>query len=81
MKGQNEDYINFKDSDNFTGYTSLQENTYVLKAFDEGVVLENTPEIEISSIRYGSHLDSSMVTYEFISDVPMFMGDTLLLGD
>ena len=43
MNNQNEDYLNFKDSDTFTGYTNLKENTIVLKSFEEGVVLEKTP--------------------------------------
>lgn len=43
MKGQNEDYIKFKEQDNFTGYASLREETNVLKSFEDGVVLENTP--------------------------------------
>jgi len=43
MGGQNEDYINFKKQDHFTGYNSLKEETKILKAFPEGVVLENTP--------------------------------------
>ncbi len=43
MKNQNEDYINFKEKDLFTGYTSLKEETRVLKSFEAGVVLEKTP--------------------------------------
>jgi alanyl-tRNA synthetase len=43
MKGQNEEYLNFKLQDTFTGYTSLTEETTVLKAFKEGVVLSKTP--------------------------------------
>ncbi len=43
MKSQNEAFIEFKEQDNFTGYTSLEEQTKILKSFPEGVVLENTP--------------------------------------
>lgn len=43
MKSQNEAFIEFKDQDTFTGYDSLIEETKVLKAFTEGVVLEKTP--------------------------------------
>jgi alanyl-tRNA synthetase len=43
MKSQNEAFIEFKGKDNFTGYVSTKESTKVLKAFPEGVVLENTP--------------------------------------
>ncbi len=43
MKSQNEEFINFKAKDSFTGYTSLQEKTVILKSFKEGVVLEKTP--------------------------------------
>jgi len=43
MQEQNQDYLDFKVQDTFTGYTSLVEVTKVLKAFPEGVVLERTP--------------------------------------
>jgi alanyl-tRNA synthetase len=43
MGGQNEEYINFKEEDHFTGYNKLEEETKVLKSFIDGVVLENTP--------------------------------------
>ncbi|MEC9484923.1 MAG: alanine--tRNA ligase [Candidatus Izemoplasma sp.] len=43
MKEQNEAYLNFRAQDTFTGYDSLVEETRILKAFDEGVVLECTP--------------------------------------
>ena len=43
MNAQNEDYIKFKEVSTFTGYHHLEEETKVLKAFDEGVVLEKTP--------------------------------------
>ncbi len=43
MKNQNESFLEFKEQDNFTGYTSLKEDTVILKSFPEGVVLQNTP--------------------------------------
>jgi len=43
MKNQNEDYLNFRGKDTFTGYTSLEEETRILKSFEAGIVLENTP--------------------------------------
>ena len=43
MKNQNEDYINFKEKDLFTGYSSIKEETIVLKSFEDGVVLKKTP--------------------------------------
>ncbi len=43
MNNQNEEYINFKEQSKFTGYSTLNGNTKVLKSFTEGVVLENTP--------------------------------------
>ncbi|AIO19520.1 Alanine--tRNA ligase [Candidatus Izimaplasma bacterium HR1] len=43
MKSQNEAFIEFKEQDSFTGYSTLEESTYVLKSFPEGVVLEKTP--------------------------------------
>ncbi|QMS85612.1 alanine--tRNA ligase [Candidatus Xianfuyuplasma coldseepsis] len=43
MNHQNEAFINFKEQDEFTGYHHLREETTVLKAFEEGVVLAQTP--------------------------------------
>jgi alanyl-tRNA synthetase len=43
MKSQNQAFIDFKTPDTFTGYTTLEEHTKVLKSFPEGVVLEYTP--------------------------------------
>lgn len=43
MKSQNEEYIKFTLSDEFTGYDHLLEETTVLKSFSEGVVLAKTP--------------------------------------
>ncbi|MBU1020933.1 MAG: alanine--tRNA ligase, partial [Firmicutes bacterium] len=43
MKSQNEEFINFKEKDQFTGYNSLEEKTEVLRSFEEGVVLAKTP--------------------------------------
>ncbi|MFK5883139.1 MAG: alanine--tRNA ligase [Candidatus Izemoplasma sp.] len=43
MKEQNEEFLKFKKESSFTGYDSLSEETYVLKSFDEGVVLKSTP--------------------------------------
>ena len=43
MQEQNQDYLDFKDQDTFTGYHSLVEETQILKVFPEGVVLEKTP--------------------------------------
>lgn len=43
MKSQNEELINFKDKDKFTGYDVLLEHTTVLKSFEDGVVLTETP--------------------------------------
>ena len=43
MNNQNEEYINFKEISTFTGYNSLEEYTTVLKRFEEGVVLKDTP--------------------------------------
>lgn len=43
MNTQNEAFLAFKEHDQFTGYTSLQEQTTILKAFPEGVVLTKTP--------------------------------------
>jgi alanyl-tRNA synthetase len=43
MQAQNEAFLAFKEQDEFTGYDSLEENTTILKAFEEGVVLTKTP--------------------------------------
>ena len=43
MKEQNEEYINFKQESKFVGYDKLTVNTYVIKSFTEGVILDETP--------------------------------------
>lgn len=43
MNAQNEAFLSFKAQDTFTGYDTMYEQTTVLKAFDEGVVLTKTP--------------------------------------
>jgi alanyl-tRNA synthetase len=43
MKSQNEEFIQFKDQDTFVGYDKLEIETTVLKSFEEGVVLKETP--------------------------------------
>ena len=43
MNTQNEELINFKDKDEFSGYEVLIENTTILKSFEDGVVLAKTP--------------------------------------
>ncbi len=43
MKSQNEEFINFKETDTFTGYENLEEKTTIIKSFKEGVVLKETP--------------------------------------
>lgn len=43
MKSQNQAFLEFKEQGEFTGYTSLKEETKVLKSFPEGVVLYKTP--------------------------------------
>ena len=43
MNNQNEELINFKEKDEFVGYTNLVVETTVLRSFEEGVVLTKTP--------------------------------------
>lgn len=43
MNTQNEELINFKEQDEFTGYDNLIQETTILKSFSEGVVLAKTP--------------------------------------
>ncbi len=43
MATQNEEYIKFKEKDKFIGYDILETHTTVLKSFNEGVVLKETP--------------------------------------
>jgi len=43
MGGQNEEYLTFKEEDTFTGYETITQETTVLKSFEAGVVLKETP--------------------------------------
>ncbi len=43
MAAQNEEYLLFKEVDKFVGYDTLETKTTVLKAFDAGIVLAETP--------------------------------------
>lgn len=43
MGGQNEDYLNFKEPSTFTGYHTISQKAKVIKVFDEGIVLDETP--------------------------------------
>jgi alanyl-tRNA synthetase len=43
MNNQNEELINFKEKDEFVGYTELSVQTKVIGSFDDGVVLAKTP--------------------------------------
>lgn len=43
MKAQDEAYLNFTETSTFVGYDVLQADTKVIKVFDEGIVLAETP--------------------------------------
>ena len=43
MKSQNEEYINFTAKSKFVGYTTYKLETKVIKVFDNGIVLAETP--------------------------------------
>ena len=43
MKSQNEDYLEFKDESKFVGYDTLLSESKIIRLFDEGLVLDNTP--------------------------------------
>ena len=43
MKSQNEAFLNFEEESHFVGYQSLLSETKIIKLFDEGMVLEDTP--------------------------------------
>ena len=43
MKSQNEEYLNFKGESKFIGYDTLEKNVKVIKVFDSGIVLDETP--------------------------------------
>ena len=43
MKSQNEEYINFTAKSKFVGYTDFSAETKVIKVFDNGIVLAETP--------------------------------------
>ncbi len=43
MKAQEEVYLNFTEPSKFIGYNTLQSEAKVIKVFDEGIVLDQTP--------------------------------------
>ncbi|PKK97243.1 MAG: alanine--tRNA ligase, partial [Tenericutes bacterium HGW-Tenericutes-3] len=43
MKAQEEAYLNFVEPSKFVGYTTLQTEAKVIKVFDQGIVLDETP--------------------------------------
>ena len=43
MKSQNEEYINFTAKSKFVGYDTFEAKTKVIKVFDNGIVLAETP--------------------------------------
>ncbi len=48
MKGQNEEWMKFKDKSTFVGYDKNEANTKVIAVFDNAVVLEETPFYALS---------------------------------
>ncbi|MCR5462367.1 MAG: alanine--tRNA ligase [bacterium] len=43
MKSQNEEYLNFNGESKFVGYDTLEKMAKVIKVFDSGIVLDETP--------------------------------------
>ena len=43
MKSQNEEYLNFTNASKFIGYDTLEKEAKVIKVFNEGIVLDETP--------------------------------------
>ncbi len=43
MKAQEEEFLNFVEPSKFIGYDTLQSEAKVIKVFDEGIVLDQTP--------------------------------------
>ncbi len=43
MKGQNEEFLNFKEESRFSGYDTTNQRSKVIGIFDNGVVLDETP--------------------------------------
>ena len=48
MKGQNEEWMKFKDSSLFVGYDTEESNSKVIAVFENGVVLDKTPFYALS---------------------------------
>ena len=48
MKGQNEEYLNFKEVSEFIGYDTIECSAKVIKCFGDSVVLDKTPFYDFS---------------------------------
>jgi alanyl-tRNA synthetase len=66
MKAQDEAFLNFNDASEFIGYDHLQVETKVIKVFDQGIVLEQTPFYATSG---GQEADQGTINGMKVTDV------------
>nr|MDE7106108.1 alanine--tRNA ligase [Anaeroplasmataceae bacterium] len=66
MGGQNEAYLNFKESSTFTGYRTISQKAKVIGVFEEGIVLDETPFYAFSG---GQLCDKGTINDIAVTDV------------